>query len=120
MQAASDLSKTRIALDHALGGLDEWTADYRRCAFIEQEHGHAIVIETTVAECVRVSLRRREGDELEERAAWNVAFDDNSKVLGVFDDDSTPMMDDQVRLLNDTLWLAHRLAVEDAAAMLRS
>jgi hypothetical protein len=112
----SDLDRVWVAINQAVGD-DE---DSKRVALVKHG-GDALVLEAGMWQARRVSLRKRTGDELAERDAWLVHYgEDAHTVEKVTDTNGKPVSRKRVGRLNEALWRFHRLAVEDAAALIRS
>ena len=108
-----------IAIEQALGGIDEWREEHTRCAFVERGHGRALVVEASgdIQLCISYRELNAQGD-LEDVVVWSLTLDDD----GIRDVSMSgaPARGSGMEALTDLFWVFHRLAVEDRASMLRS
>ena len=108
-----------IALDQALGGVDDWREQYTRCALVERESVRALVVEAYGDSTVRTSYRTLNSEaDLDDVAVWSFMLDDTG-ISNVFMGEA-PASAASVEALADLFWVFHRLAVEDRASILRS
>lgn len=108
-----------VAIDRALGDVDEWAECYTQCTFVDRGLGRALAIEKTGSDQLRI-CHQRLGTALHlgNVAVWLLSLDAGSvhdvTLNGV------PADIEGMEELADALWAFHRLAVEDRASMLRS
>lgn len=125
---AKELDQTWIALNQAVGGFKRGDDGYFdpsdtacRCALVEHD-GDALVIEAAEArDTLQVSFRKKTAGGLKDRVVWRIRFTgEYREVCNVADAIGKRANRKSVTHLNDMLWRFRRLAVEDAASVIRN
>jgi hypothetical protein len=113
----ANYERTWIALDQAIGGISDFDD---RARVLAPAKGNILAIESE-ADGFRVSLRKRTSRGFADQSVWAVWLDDDGyNVVSVDDVNGKTASPARVTELNNLLWQFHRLAVEDAAAVIRN
>lgn len=107
-----------VAINQALGDVDDWAERYTRCTFVDHPHGGALLIEKAGGDRLRICQQQQGATlRLQNVATWLLTLDAGI-VCGVTID-GAPADIEAMEELADLLWAYHRLAVEDRVPLLR-
>lgn len=114
----SDPCHLWVAINQALGDVDDWAEYFTRCTFVDRERGRALLIEKAGCDRLRICRQQQSATlRVQNVATWLLTLD-----AGIVRDvtiDGAPADIEAMEELADLLWAYHRLAVEDRAPMLR-
>ncbi|WJR78769.1 hypothetical protein [Bradyrhizobium sp. NP1] len=107
-----------VAINQALGDIDDWAERYTRCTFADRERGTALLVEKVGNDRLRVCRQKQRATlGLQNAAVWFLTLDAGTVCDVTFDGASADI--EAMEELADLLWAFHRLAVEDRVPVLR-
>ncbi|MCP4620662.1 MAG: hypothetical protein GY844_30005 [Bradyrhizobium sp.] len=116
--AVGDPCHLWVAINQALGDVDDWADHYTRCTMIDRARGRTLAIEKVEGDWLRICRQELSTTlRLQNTVGWRLSLDNGTAHDVTFN--GAPADLEAMEELADLLWAFHRLAVEDRVSMLR-